>query len=294
MTEKKVTKSGKKAAKLEDINYKPEPLPMKVKKEKKKEENVSLDEGSVSKKDGEEIRDLDEKKKLLLEKAKKLSEKVIETSSEEIVEKVKEKEGTELLPLEEYVKSGIYLGTRVITPDMRKYVYRRRNDGIAVFNTTLIDKKLKEAAELLAQYDPKDFIIVCKRPAGETAVKMFSQLTGVRIFVKKYPAGILTNTSLPDFFETKLVVICDPWVDKNAMKDAQIVHIPILALCDTNNLTKDLDYVLPSNNKSNKSLGLVFYVLAREYMKARGIKGKLPDIEKFKGEEIKQSVKYGV
>jgi len=232
---------------------------------------------------------------------KKNSEKTKKTAGDE--EKKIEKEGKKekvevkadlkttengktLIPLEDYVKSGIYIGTKVITPHMRKYVYRRRNDGIAIINTNIIDEKLKQAAKFLAGYEPEEFIVVCKREAGWKAVNLFSKLTGIRVFTKKYPAGILTNTKLPDFFETELVFICDPWLDKNALKDANIVKKKVLALCDTNNLTSGVDVIVPCNNKSNKSLGVVFYILAREYMKAKGIKEKLPEIEEFIGEKL--------
>ena len=138
------------------------------------------------------------------------------------------------------------------------------------------------------KYEPNDFIVVCKREAGWRAVNLFSKLTGVRVFTKKYPAGILTNPKLPSFFETEMVVVCDPWLDKNALNDAKNVKKQVLALCDTNNLDNGVDVVVPINNKSNKSLGVAFYIFAREYMKAKGIKEKLPEMEEFIGEKLQE------
>jgi small subunit ribosomal protein S2 len=147
----------------------------------------------------EPVKDLESKKKALLEKAKKLLSKVDIAETEKLKEEVKgKKKGPTLLPLDDYVKSGIYLGTRVVTPDMRKYVYRRRADGLAILNTDIIDEKIKEGVEYLSKFEPNQIIVVCKRQAGWKAVEKFSQLTGIRCFTKKYPAGILTNTSLPD------------------------------------------------------------------------------------------------
>src|SRR3989344_3604723 len=89
-----------------------------------------------------EEKTLAERKKELLEKAKKLVEKVSEVKTEELKEKVKIKKRTDMLiPLEDYVKSGIYIGTKVVTPKMKAFVYRRRADGLAIFNTDLIDEK---------------------------------------------------------------------------------------------------------------------------------------------------------
>jgi ribosomal protein uS2 len=227
-------------------------------------------------------------RKELEKKAKKLAEKIkvgegLKEKLEEEREKAREKEKT-LVPVEDYVKYGCYIGTKVITSHMRPFVYRRRNDGIAIINTNLIDKKLKEAIDLLAKYEPGEFIVVCKREAGWKAVKKFAELTGVRVFTKKYPAGILTNIQLPDFFETEMVFICDPWLDKNALRDAKKIKKPIYALCDTNNYTFDIDFFVPCNNKSAKSLGLIFYLLAGGYLRAKGSKEKIK-IEDFVSEE---------
>ena len=217
-----------------------------------------------------EEKSLEEKKKELMKKAKEMEEKV--EGEEDIKEKLEERRGDKefLVPINEYLRTGAYIGTKVITPHMKKYIYKRRNDGIANIDTNEIDKKLREAAKELAKYDPEDFIVVCKREAGWKAVEKFSELTGVKVFTKKYPAGILTNPKLPGFFETDMVFVCDPWVDKNAMNDAKRVKSEVFALCDTNNYTFKVDQEIPINNKSEKSIGLAFYILAREYFKERG------------------------
>jgi small subunit ribosomal protein S2 len=228
---------------------------------------------------------LEEKKKALLARAKKLAGVVDVTSTEELKEQVKIKKREDMLiPLEEYVKAGIYLGTRVVTPDMKPFVYRRRADGLAIFNTDLIDKKLKEAVAYLSEFDAKDIIVVCKRQAGWEAVERFSKLTGIRAFTKKYPAGILTNTALPDFFENELTIISDAWLDKNALNDTLNVQKKVLMICDTNNFSKKTDQIIIGNNKSPKSLGVIYYLLTKGYCKAKGIEADIPDLEVWTGE----------
>ena len=229
---------------------------------------------------------LEERKKELLEKAKKLKEKVEETTTEELKEKVKIKKRTDMLiPLEEYVKAGIYLGTKVVTPAMKPFVYRRRADGLAIFNTDLIDEKLKESIEYLSKFAPEDVVLACKRQAGWKAAEKFSELTGIRVFTKKYPAGILTNTNLVDFFENELTIVIDSWLDKNALNDTLNVNKKVLMVCDTNNFAKGADQIIIGNNKSPKSLGVIFYLLARGYCKARKIDANIPDLEWWTGEE---------
>jgi small subunit ribosomal protein S2 len=245
--------------------------------------------------DDDTLKDLEKKKKLLLEKAAKLKEKLTEEapSTEELKEKVKAKKRTDMLiPLDEYVKAGIYLGTKVVTPEMKPFVYRRRADGLAIFNTDLIDEKLKEGVEYLSKFEPKDVILVCKRQAGWKAASKFSEITGIRTFTKKYPAGILTNTTLPDFFETELTIVVDSWLDKNALHDTLRVKKKVLMICDTNNFSKGTDKIIIGNNKSPKSLGVIFYILARGYCKARGIEADIPDLEWWT-EEFEEKEKGG-
>ena len=220
------------------------------------------------------------------EEIKKIEEETIaEASADDIAQEQKEDQ-TILTALEDYIKTASYLGTKVITPTMRKYVYRRRLDGLAILNTLLVDKKLADGINFIKQFKPDEWTLICKREAGWRAVKMFSELTGVKIFTKKYPSGILTNTMLDNFLETKMVMICDPWLDKNALADAKNIRIPVAGICDTNNHTADIDIVMIGNNKSNKSLGLFFWLLAREYMKAHKIEKEVPSLEDFVGEEL--------
>jgi len=253
----------------------------------KKPKNIKM----PRKKKEEQIEEkLEEKKEVVEEKeivesleGKKETAAVEEKAISEIKEK---KEDTILTSLDNYIKTASYLGTKVITPSMRKYVYRRRLDGLAILNTNIVDKKLKEGIDFVIQYKPNEWTLICKRESGWRAAKMFSELTGVRLFTKKYPAGVITNTELPNFFETRMMMICDPWLDKNALNDAKRAMIPVVAVCDTNNHTANVDVVIIANNKSNKSLGLIFWLLSKEYMKAHGIKKELPSLEDFAGEKL--------
>ncbi|MEK6898370.1 MAG: hypothetical protein AABX28_03370 [Nanoarchaeota archaeon] len=270
-------------------------MPRKKKEEIEPEETEELQgEELVKEAEKESVNDKDisEKKKKLLEKAEKLRGKIETAKTEELKEKVKGKKKTEMLiPLEEYVKSGIYIGTRVVTPHMRPFVYRRRADGLAIFNTDLIDEKLKEGIEYISKFKPENIVVVCKRQAGWKAVEMFSKLTGIRAFTKKYPAGILTNTTLPDFFENELTIITDSWLDKNALKDTIRVNKKVLMICDTNNFPGGVKNIVIGNNKSDKGLGIIFYLLARGYCKALEIKSEIPDLEWWTGEKENEESK---
>ncbi len=184
-----------------------------------------------------------------------------------------------LVPTDEYLKVGIHIGTKFRTKAMEQFIYKIRNDGLSVLNLKKIDERLGMASRLLSYYNPEDILIVCRRENGWAPVEMFGKLTGIRVLGGRYHPGILTNIQLDDFIETKLILVIDPFPDKNIVDDASKIGIPVIALCDTNNELAYVDLVVPCNNKGKKSLGLVFWILAREYLK---LKGLIKDYKEFK------------
>jgi len=279
MPRAKKTESGVEKAKTDKVAEE-----VKIKETDKKPEKSKTSAKKDSENKKTKLEEVKEKAKELEKKIKvKEKVKVEDVKEERIKSKLKARRFRDtLFPLDDYVKYSAHLGTKAVTPEMRRFVYRRRADGIAVLNTKDIDERLKEAAEFLKDFSPEDIFLACKREAGWKAAEKFSEVTGIRVFTKKYPAGIITNTNLNDFFEVELVIICDPWMDKNALNDALRVKKPIIGLCDTNNLTKGITKIIPCNNKAEKSLGLILFLLAREYLKARDKK----IAEKLKLEEF--------
>ena len=176
-----------------------------------------------------------------------------------------------LVPQDTYLKAGIHIGTKFRTKYMGQFIYKTRPDGLSVLNLQKIDERIKVAATMLSKYRPEYIVIVGKRENSWKAIKAFNRCTGIRIFAGRYLPGILTNPALDKYIEAKLVMVTDPWPDRNVIDDAMIRGIPVIALCDTNNQANNIDLVMPCNNKGKKSLGLLFWILAREYLKNRGV-----------------------
>ena len=142
-----------------------------------------------------------------------------------------------------------------------------------LLNLQKIDERIKLAAKMLSEYAPEDVLISCRRENGWKAVKAFGRATGCHVFAGRYPPGILTNPALEKYMEVKVILVTDAWPDRNVIKDALSIGVPVIALCDTNNQANEIDLVVPCNNKGKKSLGLFFYILAREYLRNRGVLG---------------------
>ncbi|MFO8015533.1 MAG: 30S ribosomal protein S2 [Candidatus Woesearchaeota archaeon] len=182
---------------------------------------------------------------------------------------------TLLVPMDEYLKSGIHIGTKFKTRQMDEFIYKSRPDGLFVLNLQRIDERLAITADFLAKYEPEDILVASRRENSWKAVKAFGEATGIRVFAGRYPPGILTNPELKTFTEAQVMLIVDTWPDRNPLKDALLAGLTVVALCDTNNQVNNVDLVLPCNNKGKKSLGLIFYILAKEYLKKKGIKKEL-------------------
>jgi len=176
-----------------------------------------------------------------------------------------------LVPVEEYLKAGVHIGTKFKTQSMKPFIYKVRPDGLAVLNVQMINDRLESASRFMGQYAPEDIVVACRRENGWATINKFSEVTGIKVFAGRYPPGIMTNVQLENFVEAKLLIVVDLFPDRNAVRDALTVGIPIISLADTNNKIQNVELVIPCNNKGKKSLGLVFWMLAREYMKQRGV-----------------------
>ncbi len=179
-----------------------------------------------------------------------------------------------LVPSDQYLKAGIHIGTKFKTKYMEKFIYKTRPDGLSVLNLQKIDERIRLSINFLAQFEPEDIMFVSRRENGWKAIKKFAELMGCKSYPGRYPPGILTNPQLNGFVEPKIIFSTDPWSDRNPVEDAIRVSIPVIGLCDTNNQSNNVDLVIPCNNKGKKSLGLIFYIIAKEYMTKKGLLNK--------------------
>ncbi|MBI4149438.1 30S ribosomal protein S2 [Candidatus Woesearchaeota archaeon] len=179
-----------------------------------------------------------------------------------------------LVPTEQYLKAGIHIGTKFKTRYMEQFIYKTRPDGLTILNLQKIDERIRTAASFLSQYAPEDIMVVSRRENGWKAVRAFGKATGIRVIAGRYPPGMLTNPVLEIYTEVKIVMVTDAWPDRNIINDALKVGAPVIALCDTNNQSNNIDLVVPCNNKGKKSIGLLFWILAREFLKKKGVIAK--------------------
>lgn len=175
-----------------------------------------------------------------------------------------------LVSIDEYLAAGVHIGTQQKTKDMMRFVYRVRTDGLYVLDIQSTDERIIAAAELLSKYDINRILIVSSRQYGQYPAKMFAKTTGCRSALGRFIPGMLTNPKMDRYFEPEIVIVTDPAGDAQVIREACGINIPVIALADSNNLTKNVDLVIPTNNKGRKALSLVYWLLAKELCKANG------------------------
>ncbi|MGC8676396.1 MAG: 30S ribosomal protein S2 [Candidatus Micrarchaeia archaeon] len=170
----------------------------------------------------------------------------------------------------EYLEAGIQIGAMIKAPGMSKYVYKTREDGLHLLDLKNITERIQIAAAMLARYNPEDIVVTASRVYAMAPAKKFAEITGTKAILGRVMPGIFTNPNRSDYMEPAIVLVSDPRNERQAIKEASKINIPVVALADTDNWIKFIDLVVPCNNKGRRSLALVYYLLAREFLKARG------------------------
>ena len=184
-----------------------------------------------------------------------------------------------LIPLDQYLAAGLHIGTQQKTKDMERYIYRVRADGLYVLDVRKTNDRIVSASKFLAKYDPDDILAVSTRQYGQTPVRRFGEVIGARTIPGRFIPGTLTNPNYAKFIEPEVVMVTDPRSDSQAIIEAKQIGIPVVGLCDTENLLGNVDVVVPVNNKGRKAIALVYWLLARQILREREVIGPEDDLE---------------
>jgi small subunit ribosomal protein S2 len=159
--------------------------------------------------------------------------------------------------------TGIRIGTPVRTKTMEQFTARPRPDGLHMIDYTKTLQRIDTAGKFIAATGAKNTVVYTSREHGAKAVEKFCEITSAMPRIGRFMPGTFTNPLYPGHLDAELVVVADPMSDMQAMVEAGKLGVPVIAVCDTDNVTDDIDLVIPGNNRGRKSIAAIFWLLAR-------------------------------
>ncbi len=137
------------------------------------------------------------------------------------------------------------------------YVTERWLGGILT-NFRTIRERIKRLVEIETMEKDGKFELLPKKEVAKIQ-KEYERLN-------KLLGGIREMDRLP-----KAIIIVDPRVEINAIREARKLHIPVFGIVDTNCDPDDVDYVIPANDDAVRSVKVVLGVLANAVCEANGL-----------------------
>jgi small subunit ribosomal protein S2 len=168
------------------------------------------------------------------------------------------------------LSTGIRVGTPVKTKFMSPFIVRANPEGLYILDISKTLTRIDVAAKFIGRADISKIIVTSAREYGKTPVQKFCESTGASGIIGRFMPGTFTNPSLASYMEPQVVIVTDPQADQQAVLEATRAGVPVVAIANSDNVTSNVDLVIPANNRGRKALATVYWLLTREVLKKQG------------------------
>lgn len=166
------------------------------------------------------------------------------------------------------VNSGkvLFVGTKKQAQEVCKEEAARSNSyyvterwlGGTLTNFKTIRDRVKRMIEIEKMEESGKFELLPKKEVAKIQ-KEYAKLSSLL-------SGIREMTSLP-----KAVIVVDPKMEYNAVREARRLHIPVFGIVDTDRDPDDVDYVIPANDDAVRSIKVILGVLNNAVCESAGL-----------------------
>ena len=200
-----------------------------------------------------------------------------------------------VVSMKQLLEAGVHFGhqTRRWNPKMAEYIYMERN-GIYIIDLAKTVKKLEEAYDFVRTLSEngQSILFVGTKKQAQEAVKEEAERVGMYYVNARWLGGMLTNfktmrTRVERLAQLKkmqedgtfdmlpmkklpgALFVIDPRKEHNAIAEARKLHIPIVAIVDTNCDPDEVDYVIPGNDDAIRAIRLISQTMANAVLEGR-------------------------
>ena len=194
-----------------------------------------------------------------------------------------------VISMKQLLEAGVHFGhqTRRWNPKMAPYIFTERN-GIYIIDLQKTVKKAEEAYFFIKDIaaEGKDILFVGTKKQAQEAIQEEAIRSNMHFVNNRWLGGMLTNFKTIKTRIAKLeanlggiknldasnigaLFVVDPRKEKNAIAEAKILGIPVVAIVDTNCDPEEVDYVIPGNDDAIRAVKLITAKMADAIIEGR-------------------------
>ncbi|MBD3352041.1 MAG: 30S ribosomal protein S2 [Candidatus Lokiarchaeota archaeon] len=169
---------------------------------------------------------------------------------------------------ETFLYNGIHIGSTKKTKDMASNILRETSSGLNIIKIDSTNAGIRKSAEFLSKIELKNVLVFSNAKGARCGIMSFCYLLDCIQYFQYH------NEIIKEIVEEKrrkviCVIIINPKRDLLLLKEAQKFKIPVIAITNTDDTLKGIDYSIPGNNSGYRSISTIMYLLCQEILKKK-------------------------